>query len=195
MNRKQRRAAEAKKRTYRGLSAAELYDQIAKSLLQQAGDKQLIIGPYVYDAQDTPYVVASGCDHEFWFIQIYLPDREDRDGVLRALAAQDPGCTVHNMADELSMAELGATLWPCARTKKLVTDISAERAAEPVKVRQNRFYNEYLANLPKVERPTLEPGSITHFVFFHDNDCGIYTDSRACTCNPDVEYRAEPSRS
>jgi hypothetical protein len=65
-------------------------------------------------------------------------------------------------------------------------------AADSRKSRQNSFYHSYLTHLPKVDRPELTPGGITHVVFFHDDWCDIYTNSRTCTCNPDVECRVEP---
>jgi hypothetical protein len=60
---------------------------------------------------------------------------------------------------------------------------------------QDNFYNSYLTHLPKVDCPDFTKPGVTHVVYFHDNWCDIYTDARTCTCNPDIEYRVEPSRS
>jgi hypothetical protein len=69
------------------------------------------------------------------------------------------------------------------------------RNSAAARFQKNNFYNSYLTHLPKVDGPDLSKPGVTHVVFFHDDWCGIYTDSRICTCNPDVEYRVEPRRS
>jgi hypothetical protein len=68
-------------------------------------------------------------------------------------------------------------------------------AAESRKSCQNSFYDSYLMHLPKVDCPDFTKPGVTHVVYFHDDWCDIYTNTRTCTCNPDIEYRVEPSRS
>jgi hypothetical protein len=60
--------------------------------------------------------------------------------------------------------------------------------------REKRFYQNHVANLPKVPLGTpLERGKVYHLVIHHDEWCRIYDES-ACNCAPIVEWHLEPSR-
>jgi hypothetical protein len=63
--------------------------------------------------------------------------------------------------------------------------------------RQNRFVKDYVQHLPEVraeDMPNMlsKPG-VSHMVCYHDEKCPIY-DGKACNCDPDVRYFAEPMR-
>lgn len=61
--------------------------------------------------------------------------------------------------------------------------------------RESKFYNDYVAHLPRLPQSSpLERGKVYHVVTFHDRWCDIYS-GKGCNCSPDIVMHVEPERS
>jgi hypothetical protein len=72
------------------------------------------------------------------------------------------------------------------------------RAAAARRRRHDRWYQEYIQHLPKVDvSAPLERGQIYHVCFHHDPQCSFYERERIedCNCDPTITRHVEPLRS
>ena len=75
-----------------------------------------------------------------------------------------------------------------------------ERRRQNAKARHNKFYENYIRQLPQVPTDApLETGRVYHTVFQHDDWCAIYDKPNGgvldCNCNPIITRHLEPKRS
>jgi hypothetical protein len=75
-----------------------------------------------------------------------------------------------------------------------------ERRHAARRSRQNKFYREYVSQLPEMPlNAPFERGRMYHVAVFHDDWCSIYSKDAGtmadCNCNPIVRRYAEPRRS
>jgi hypothetical protein len=69
-----------------------------------------------------------------------------------------------------------------------------QRRRQAAMAKQNGFVNDYVHHLPEVGPEVLSQPGVSHMVCYHDERCTIY-DGKACNCDPQIRFFAEPQRS
>jgi hypothetical protein len=114
---------------------------LAAAIGPQSRGANIAVGPLVWD-------INPGHDRRYWYVVIAAekagkpvltqltsadPDCQRAEALratlLAELATRRPPLVIHAFDDELQLAGFCNTIWPSARTKRLVADIKQERGA------------------------------------------------------------------
>ncbi len=117
---------------------AEICAGTAAFLLEGSVDRTLLFGPVVWQPSDGTtarrwcfMVVGGDQTGEMRCDQLNAETEADtvalRTNVMAALAAHPP-CVLNDFDDELAMAKLAESLWPCAKITGIRQAIEADRA-------------------------------------------------------------------
>jgi hypothetical protein len=110
----------------------EVFPKLIDYLLR--GDPgHVLLGPVVLDEHDKPYfVIGSATEREFQVDQLTVDTlvntREWRTTAIAALIERGP-IVIHDFDDELELARMAHAICPCAKTKRILDAIRADRAA------------------------------------------------------------------
>jgi hypothetical protein len=113
------------------LPLAEDTDLAADELLD-GSDRTVMLGPVVTLNGDWYFIFATGKCGGIWTVKIEGADRAFAEETRSALwfnLIQHKPLIVHDFDDELEMARWAEVAWPSKQTRKIVSDIEAERAA------------------------------------------------------------------
>jgi len=69
-----------------------------------------------------------------------------------------------------------------------------QRRRQAAMARHNDFYERYVRHLPEAGPEVIGKPGVSHMVFLHDERCPFY-DGKACNCDPQIKFFAEPQRS
>jgi hypothetical protein len=119
----------------------DMVNRFAAAVLGHLDDTNphVALGPVVGEpaGRHTSFmVVSAGTDQPIRLAQLRLDHDDDRttielcrQGLLVALARRRPALVIHDFDDELRLVQFCAVVFPCERSRRLLANLEAERAA------------------------------------------------------------------
>lgn len=109
------------------------FEMMTVHLLRGVTDRNVVVGPPLWDAQQGEYFIVACSKGAFHFdmVKVARGDKvtieQVRDGFLADLARR-PGLTVHAFDDEWKMIDACGFFWPCEGIQRLRTRFETENA-------------------------------------------------------------------